>query len=297
MVISLWILLPILCVRSFLSQLGAKSEDMEFRVLFHESLFGSESYIFKGRVPILIILLTPFSLWYIWTIIAYIWTVEFPIILHALQIYPAVFMFLQSFFQGYYLLRMFALPFFRVMHMEKLSFQSDVREYIYLNIVFTVHCICLTVITHKDIPGLYYLAIGEIAYRLLAIFSLLSLFHQTTAHESTVPELCTEDNATYLAPQFLSHQTTAHGSIVSELCTGNTTTYPAPPTPTTYPAPQLPSCQTTPTEVLVFPGSTVSEQYTENTAAQPLSLSQSTANENDFSSELIQYYTSTAHRK
>ena len=195
MVISLWILLPILCARSFLSQLRAKSKDMEFRVLFHDSLFGSESHIFKSCVPILTILLTPLSLWYIWTIVAYIythWIVEFPIILHALQFYPAVFMFLQSLFQGYYLLWMFALPTFRATHMEKLSFQRDVREYIYLNIVFTVHCICLTVIAHKDIPGLHHLAIGEIAYRLLAIFLLLSLPHQTTAHGIAVSETSTD---------------------------------------------------------------------------------------------------------
>ena len=191
MVISLWILLPILCVRSFLSQLRAKSKDMEFRILFHDSLFGSESHIFKRCVPILTILLTPLSLWYIWTIIAYIythWIVEFPIILHALQFYPAVFMFLQSLFQGYYLLWMYTLPTFRATHMEKPSFQRDVREYIYLNIVFTVHCICLTIIAHNDIPGLHHLAIGEIAYRLLAIFSLLPFSHQTMAHTPPIPE-------------------------------------------------------------------------------------------------------------
>jgi len=180
------ILLPILCVQSFLSQLRVKSKD-EFRVLLYDSLFGSESHIFKRCVPILTILLTPFSLWYIWTIIDYIythWTVELATILHALQLYPAVLMFLQSLFQGFYLLWMFALPSFRATHMEKPSFQRDVREYIYLNIVFTVHCICLTLIARKDIPGLHHLAIGEIAYRLLAIFSLLSLSHQTTAHRN-----------------------------------------------------------------------------------------------------------------
>ena len=188
-VISLWLLLPILCARTFLSQLRAKSKDMEFRVLFNESLFGSESHIFKSCVPILTILLTPFSLWYIWTIVCYIyahWTVEFTIMLHALQLYPAVFMFLQSLFQGCYLLWMYALPTFGKTHKKKPSFQNDLREYIYLNIVLIIHCVCLTVIAHKDDPSLYHLAIGEVFYRLLAVFSLLYLLCQATAN-STLP--------------------------------------------------------------------------------------------------------------
>ena len=214
MVISLWILLPILCVRSFLSQLRAKSKDMEFRDLFHESLFESNS---KWCVPILTILLSPFSLWYIWTIVAYIythWTVEFATILQALQLYPAVCMLLQSLFQGFYLLWMFALPTFRTTHMQKPSFQRDVREYIYLNIVFTVHCICLTVIAHNDIPGLHQLAIGEIAYRLLAIFSLLSLPHQTMAHP--LPVSCTAGNTTYSPFQQFLNQPHHRGKLTQQ---------------------------------------------------------------------------------
>ena len=101
---------------------------MEFQMLFYESLFGGESHIFKSCVPILMILMTPLSLWYIWTIVKYIyvyWMVEFATILHALQLYPALFMLFQSVFQGCYLLWMYVLPTFRDIHMKKESFQSD----------------------------------------------------------------------------------------------------------------------------------------------------------------------------
>ena len=69
-------------------------------MLFYESLFRGESHIFKSCVPILMILMTPLSLWYIWTIVKYIyihWTVEFATILHAMQLYPALFMLFQCF--------------------------------------------------------------------------------------------------------------------------------------------------------------------------------------------------------
>ena len=218
-VISLWLLLPILCARAFLSQLKAKSKDMEFRMLFYESLFGDESHIFKSCVPILMILLTPLSLGYIWTIVKYIyvhWTVEFATILHALQLYPALFMLFQSVFQGCYLLWMYALPTFRDIHMKKESYQSDLREYIYVNIMFSVHCMCLTVIAHKEEPGLYHLAIGEIAYRSLAVVSLFFLSHQTTSHITPPPASSTLPPTSSSTPTVFSSESKVCEAITEQ---------------------------------------------------------------------------------
>ena len=52
------------------------------------------------------------------------------------------------------------------------TFQSDIHEYIYTNLVLIVHCTCLTVIAAPEIPNLYSLAIGEFFYRILAVCAL-----------------------------------------------------------------------------------------------------------------------------
>ena len=55
------------------------------------------------------------------------------------------------------------------------TFQSDIHEYIYTNLVLIVHCVCLTVIAAPEIPNLYSLAIGEFFYRILAVCALYFL--------------------------------------------------------------------------------------------------------------------------
>ena len=102
-VIVIMTLMSIVCTRSCLQQLTAKPTEQTFRILFHDSLFGQESQVLKSPFPILIIISVPISLWYLVTMVIYIyynWKIEFAQFFHPLQIYPALFTVLQSLFQG-----------------------------------------------------------------------------------------------------------------------------------------------------------------------------------------------------
>lgn len=104
-VVSIMVLTPIICSRSFLLQLRAKPSNPTFRTLFYESLFGSESQMLKSPIPILNLICIPLSLWYIWNIVHYIyysWKIEFAIaqFFRPLILYPALFWVFQSIFQG-----------------------------------------------------------------------------------------------------------------------------------------------------------------------------------------------------
>ena len=184
-IVSIWVLLPILCARSFLLQLKAKQSDQEFRTLFYDSFFSSESRILKSPFPMLILICIPLSVWYICTIVHYIyntWTVNFAVIVHPLQSYPALFLLLQSIFQGCYLLWVAALPYFAQQLRRRATFQSDIQDYINTNLVLLIHCICMTVIVTLDENpdnNFQHLAFGEILYRIVALIFLASVMKNT----------------------------------------------------------------------------------------------------------------------
>lgn len=182
-IIGLWLLLSILCVRSSLFQLITKPQHMEFHMLFHNSLFGKESQFFRSPVPISTILLTPLTLWYICITITYTyhhWTLGFAMILHALQLYPALFMILQSTFQSCFLLWTYSLPSYRETVRKDNSIQSVLREHVCLNLALVLHCICLSVIAYDEVSGLWWFSTGEISYRLIAAASLHHLIDTTS---------------------------------------------------------------------------------------------------------------------
>ena len=194
-IIISWLFLSILCVRSFLSQLKTKPRDMEFRMLFYNSLFESHSQFFKNCVPAWIILLTASSLWYIWTIINYTyqhWTLEFATILHALQMFPAIFMIFQSVCQSCFLLWTYSLPSYRETVRNDDSIQNVLCEHICLNLALALHCICLSAIAYDKISGLWWFSICEISYRLFATASLFNLINTTSTN--TVLALETAEN-------------------------------------------------------------------------------------------------------
>ena len=70
-VVMIMILMSVMCARSLLRQLNAKPDDLTFRTLFYDSLFGQESQVFKSPFPILIVISLPISLWYLVTMIFY----------------------------------------------------------------------------------------------------------------------------------------------------------------------------------------------------------------------------------
>jgi hypothetical protein len=130
-VIVIMTLMSIVCTRSCLRQLTAKHNDQTFRVLFYDSLFGQESQVLKSPFPILIVISLPISLWYLVTMVIYIyynWKIEFAQFFHPLQIYPALFTVLQSLFQGCFLLWT-SLPSFTRHLRNQSTFLRDTRVY------------------------------------------------------------------------------------------------------------------------------------------------------------------------
>ena len=179
--VSILVLLPIVCARSFLMMLTSKPKDMEFRTLFYESLFGKQSEVLKSPFPILTLIAVPLSLWYIWTIVTYAyynWEIAFAQFFHPLQLYPVVFFFFQTLFQGCFLLWMFSLPSFAQKLEQQETFASAIQEYINTNFVLLIHSICLIVIVLENeiaVPNFDNLVIGEIFYRSLALVAFFSL--------------------------------------------------------------------------------------------------------------------------
>ena len=179
--VSILVLLSIVCARSFLMQLTSKPKDMEFRTLFYESLFGKQSRVLKSPFPILTLIAVPLSVWYIWTIVTYAyynWEIKFAQFFHSLQLYPAVFFFFQTLFQGSFLLWTFSVPSFAQKLKEQTTFASDIREYINTNSVLLIHSISLIVIVLKNeipVPNFDNLVVGEILYRSLALVAFFSL--------------------------------------------------------------------------------------------------------------------------
>ena len=103
-VISIMTLVSILSVRTFLAQLKTKPNEQEFRSLFHESIFGEQAELRKWKLlPILIVISVPLSIWYICTMVFYIyynWKIELLPFLHPLLLYPAVLLIFQTTLQG-----------------------------------------------------------------------------------------------------------------------------------------------------------------------------------------------------
>lgn len=191
-----WLLLSVLCVRSFLSQLKTKPQHMEFRMLFYKSFFGSDSQFFKNCVPPCITLLTASTLWYTWTIIVYTyqhWTLELANILHAFQLFPAIFMIFQSVFQSCFLLWTYSLPGYRETVRNDDSIQSVLCEHVYLNLALAFHCICLSAIAYDKVSGLWWYTIGEISYRLIAAASLHHLIYTSPMCSSFIAEETAEN--------------------------------------------------------------------------------------------------------
>ena len=194
--VSILVLLPIVCARSFLMILKSKPKDMEFRTLFYESLFGQQSRVLKNPFPILTLIAVPLSLWYIWTIVTYAyynWEIGFAQFFHPLQLYPSVFLFFQTLFQGCYLLWMFTLPSFAQKLKEQKTFASDIHEYRNTNSVLLIHSICLIVIVMENeipVPNFNNLVVGEIFYRIVALIAFFSL---KLKMKSNMTQLAIED--------------------------------------------------------------------------------------------------------
>ena len=186
------VLLSIVCARSFLMQLKSKPEDMGFRKLFYESLFGHQSQVLKSPFPILIIITVPISVWYIWTIVTYAynnWEIEFAQFFHPLQLYPSVFLFFHSIFQGSFLL-WFSLPSFARKLKEQRTFASDIQEYINTNFVLLIHSICLIVIVTQNeipVPNFNNLAFGEVIYRIVALVAFWRMNLQPPGERADQP--------------------------------------------------------------------------------------------------------------
>ena len=157
-------------------------------MLFHNSLFGRESQFFRSCIPMCTLLLTPLTLWCIWTTITYAyykWIQGVAMILRALQLYPALFMIFQSTFQSCFLLWAYSLPSYRETVRNDNSIQSVLREHIYLNLALALHCFCLSVIASEEVSGLWWFSISEILYRLIAAASLNHLI-DTTSKDTVV---------------------------------------------------------------------------------------------------------------
>ena len=195
-IIISWLLLSILCVRSFLSQLKTKPRRMEFRTLFYKSFFDSDSQFSKDCVPPCITLLTAFTLWYIWTVTIYTyqhWTLELAKILHPFQLFPAICMIFQSTFQSCFLLWTYSLPSFRETVRNDHSIQSVLCEHVYLNLALALYCICLSAIAYDKVSGLWWFSTGEISYRIIAAASLHNLI-DTTSKNPVIAAETTENN-------------------------------------------------------------------------------------------------------
>ena len=184
-VVGIWVLITGFCgfsIAGLYGILGLKS----FRDLFFDIFYSRENQCLGllGRsMVVLAVLLTGASASYIPRLIYFIyveWTSGFDPLVQTLQMYPALLMVVQTLYQGTFLLRAYSKP-SSLMDIAKTNMDNckvQLEANTALNLTLLLHCICITAVIEicvieKDI--VLQLAVGEMVYRLWAVFAFLYL--------------------------------------------------------------------------------------------------------------------------
>ena len=185
-VVAIWVLFPILCLRSILGLYRSLGMNLSsFRQLFFIVTGDANPQLSLLRpMPILAILLTGASVTYIPRLAFFIygqWTTEYTFLVQSLQIYPAMLRTVQTFYQGMYLLLAYTKSsLLKESTKENLrNCKEQLEAHIMLNVTLVFHCVCICAVTGNssiDSNGIVFnLAMGEILYRCWATIAFSNL--------------------------------------------------------------------------------------------------------------------------